>query len=211
LAPRPARRRGGRRHSKSRTYYKEPAEKKLLEWRTKFEGAMKASRTIFGQNGFRLWITDRKGNGVWTKNVNAAIFQCITVSLANHELSKLTRCSDAILEEYLDLVVTDQQWVDSVTKSTGDAHKIRYVFDTWTARLDGLMDSIEGLDPERIFSARHKREMFDQNRTCRDCHQEIKLIQDAAMDHDVHYWRGGMTTPSNARLVHRLCNLKKPR
>ncbi len=192
-------------------FHKEPAERKLSEWRTHFESAMKASRTVFGQNGFRLWITDRKGNGQWARNVNASIFQCISVSFADHELSKLTRCSDAILEEYLDLATTDLQWVDSVSKSTGDSNRIKYVFETWNARLQSLLDSVDGLDQERIFSARLKKEMFLQDKTCKECGQEIKLLQDAAMDHDVHYWRGGETIPSNARLLHRLCNMKRPK
>ncbi|MGO9923222.1 MAG: DUF262 domain-containing protein [Isosphaeraceae bacterium] len=191
-------------------YYKEPAERKLADWRSRFEVAMRASRTVFGQNGFRLWLVDRKGNGQWTRNVNAAIFQCIAVSFADHDLVKLTRCSDAILEEYLDLVTSDPQWVDSVSKSTGDFHRINYVFDTWGSRLAALLDSVEGLDAERIFSGRLKKEVFLQNKTCQLCGQEIKLIQDAALDHDVHYWRGGKTVPSNARIAHRICNLKRP-
>ena len=192
-------------------FYKDPAEKKLSEWRTRFEAAMKASRTVFGQNGFRLWITDRKGNGQWARNVNASIFQCISVSFADHELSKLTRCSDAIIEEYLDLATTDSEWVDSVSKSTGDSNRIKYVFETWNARLRTLLDSLDDLDRERIFSARLKKGMFLQDKTCKECGQEIKLLQDAALDHDVHYWRGGKTVPSNARLLHRLCNLKRPK
>jgi HNH endonuclease len=173
--------------------------------------SMKASRSIFGQNGFRLWVMDRKRNGQWARNVNASIFQCISVSFADHDLSKLTRCSDAILEEYLDLVTTDQVWIDGVSKSTGDFYKIKYVFETWNTRLSKLLESVDGLDRERTFSIRLKKEMFLQDKTCRLCGQEIKLLQDAALDHDIHYWRGGKTIPSNARLVHRLCNLNRPK
>jgi hypothetical protein len=191
-------------------YYKAPAEKKLAEWRSRFEAAMRASRTVFGQNAFRLRTTDSKGNGQWTRNVNAAIFQCVAVSFADHDLSKLTRCSDAILEEYLDLVTSDAQWVDFVSKSTGDFHRINYVFDTWNSRLGALLESVEGLDSDRIFSVRLKKDTFAQDKTCQLCGQEIKLLQDSALDHDTHYWRGGKTVPSNARLVHRTCNLKRP-
>ena len=42
-------------------FYKDPADKKLTEWRTRFESAMKASRTVFGQNGFRLWLNRPEG------------------------------------------------------------------------------------------------------------------------------------------------------
>ena len=37
----------------------------------------------------------------------------------------------------------------------------------------------------------------------------ITLINDAALDHEKHYWRGGKTIPENARLVHRQCNLQR--
>ena len=109
------------------------------------------------------------------------------------------------------MATTDPEWVDSVSKSTGDSNRIKYVFETWNARLKALLDSVDGLDQERIFSARLKKEMFLQDKTCRQCGQEIKLIQDAALDHDLHYWRGGKTIPSNARLLHRLCNMKRPK
>jgi hypothetical protein len=84
----------------------------------------------------------------------------------------------------LDLIASDSQWVDSVSKSTGDSHRINYVFETWNSRLAALLDSVDGLDSERIFSIRLKKEIFAQNRTCQICGQEIKLIQDAALDHD---------------------------
>ncbi|MVA23552.1 HNH endonuclease [Agrobacterium vitis] len=68
------------------------------------------------------------------------------------------------------------------------------------------MDGVEGADSQRIFSARLKKELFDQDRTCAICNNEIKSINDAAVDHVDQYWRGGATIPSNARLAHRACN-----
>jgi hypothetical protein len=37
------------------------------------------------------------------------------------------------------------------------------------------------------------------------------MIDDAALDHVQQYWEGGQTVPENARLVHRHCNLTRPR
>ncbi|MGH8541031.1 MAG: HNH endonuclease [Stenotrophobium sp.] len=34
-------------------------------------------------------------------------------------------------------------------------------------------------------------------------------IEDAAVDHVAHYWRGGLTIPANARLTHRYCNSRR--
>ena len=73
-------------------FYKAPTEKKLSEWRSRFESAMRASRSVFGQNGFRLWTTDRKGNGQWTRNVNAAIFS-VSRSPFAHTTFQANPCS----------------------------------------------------------------------------------------------------------------------
>ena len=51
------------------------------------------------------------------------------------------------------MVSTDSEWVDSVSKSTGDTNRIKYVFETWNERLQSLLDSVSGLDQERIFSS----------------------------------------------------------
>jgi hypothetical protein len=42
--------------------------------------------------------------------------------------------------------------------------------------------------------------------TCLICQQKIQTIDDAEIDHVEHYWRGGETISSNARLTHRFCN-----
>lgn len=190
--------------------YKNPSDAKLDEFRKNFKHAMRASHTVFGQDAFRLRRQDARGGGEWATRVNATVFQVITVSFTNYDLVQITQRSDAIYEEYLDLVSKDSNWEDCVTKSTGDAAKIRYAFETWGQRLASVMSSTVPADSQRIFSRTLKREMFQQNPMCAICGQEIRLMNDAALDHEEHYWRGGQTVPSNARLVHRLCNMKRP-
>jgi hypothetical protein len=191
--------------------YRNPPDTKLEDFRKKFKHAMRASHTIFGQDAFRLRRQDAKGGGEWATRVNATVFQVITVSFTNHDLAQITQRADAIYEEYLDLVTGDSNWEDCVTKSTGDAAKIRYAFETWGSRLASVMAGSVGTDGQRTFSRALKREMFQQNPVCAICGQEIRLMNDAALDHEEHYWRGGQTVPSNARLVHRLCNMKRPK
>jgi hypothetical protein len=189
--------------------YKNPNEEKLREFEKQFKKAMKASVTVFGQNAFRLRRVDVKGGGEWTPRTNAPIFQAISVSFTEYDLTQITERSDAILEAFVDLVTTDKKFIDCVSKSTGDAPNIRYVFETWNARLKEVMDGSQPLDKTRIFSKKLKLEMFESSNTCAICNQEIKTLHDAALDHERHYWRGGQTIPSNARLVHRHCNLTR--
>jgi hypothetical protein len=190
--------------------HREAPEHKLKEFSDKFKSSMKAAFTIFADQAFRVRKNHKRGGSEWSRKVNATILQIVAVSFTNYDNSQLTKRADAIYEEYIDLVSQDQDWIRCVTTSSFDPKNIRYGFETWNSRLSTLMEQVESLDSERIFSASLKREMFSSNNTCEICGQEIKTIEDAAMDHEVHYWRGGLTVPSNARLVHRLCNLKRP-
>ena len=192
-------------------YYKNPLDSKLDEFENQFKKATRAAYTVFGDFAYRLRRQDSKGGGEWATRVNAAVFQVIAVSFTNDDLGQVTQRRDAILEEYLDMVTCDSNWLDSVSRSTGDARRIRYTFQTWNDRLGAVMEGSIPLDTKRTFSANLKKEMFKQNPTCSLCGQEIRLINDAALDHEEHYWRSGKTIPSNARLAHRLCNMKRPK
>ena len=134
----------------------------------------------------------------------------ICVSFTDHDLGVLTRSADSIFEEYLDLISTDNRWVDYVSRSTGDYSRISYAFETWESRLKEALKDFEPNDSIRLFSRELKENLYKQSKVCKICGQQIALIDDAALDHDKHYWRGGKTVPENARLVHRHCNATRP-
>ena len=181
--------------------YKNPPEKNLDQFRSEFKKAIKAAFTIFGTNGFRLRHS---------RSVNASVFQAVCVSFTEHDLGALTRSRDAIHEAYIDLISTDDHWVSCVSRSTGDSERISYAFKTWNERLDLVMEDAEPNDSTRCFSRKLKEERYRQNDICEICGQKISDIDDAALDHDIHYWRGGQTVPDNARIVHRHCNATRP-
>ena len=188
--------------------YQNPSDEKIAEFRKAFKDAASVGRSVFGNRAYRIRKTGARA-GEWAPRVNVAVFQTIAVSFTDYSKASLVRASDAILEEYLDLLASDEKWIDAVTASTGSPAKIEYAFDTWNRRLSELMSTIPDNDSVRAFSKELKSELFAQNPTCAICSQEIKLINDAAIDHDIHYWRGGKTIPENARLVHRTCNLNR--
>lgn len=182
--------------------YRDLNDEKIKEFRDQFKKAIKASFTIFGDRGFRLTSTSR--------SVNATVFQVLCVSFTQYDLGALTRSADAIFEAYLDLVSTDNRWFDCVSRATGGYDRISYTFKTWNERLEQVMENSEPNDSTRLFSREIKENLYQQNNVCRICGQRIVLIDDAALDHDKHYWRGGKTVPKNARLVHRYCNATRP-
>lgn len=190
--------------------YRNPTASKLREFRNVFTKSMKAAYTIFGDKGFRIPKEGGSSGNEWNARPNAAVFQAVSVPLSAFDLGQLTRASDRIYEEYLDLVYGDQKWIDAVTKSTGDFLSLEYAFRSWEERLKAAMVDVEPNDKVRTFSRALKKEMFLANNTCALCKNEIKTLDDAVLDHDRHYWRGGKTVPENARLTHRQCNLERP-
>lgn len=192
--------------------YQNAPESKLNEYRKAFESSMKACVIVFGKNGFRLKNDSssvKKSAGAWANRPNAAIFQVIATSFADYDIGQITRNADAIYEEYIDLIGTDEQWVDRARRATGEQSRLSYVFEEWQKRLSKVLQNTESNDGQRLFSKKLKEELFNQNNTCSICNQEIKLLDDAVMDHEIHYWRGGKTIPENARLAHRYCNLSR--
>jgi uncharacterized protein with ParB-like and HNH nuclease domain len=185
--------------------YQNADEQKLRDFSIAFKNMSRAAFTIFGDNAFRL----RAKKGGWNSRINAAVFQSISVPLLNYNLSQLTRNADSIYEEYLDLITNDHKWIECVTSNTANPQNVNYTFSTWENRLKHVIGGSEKNDNQRCFSKALKLEIFKQHDKCEICGQQIKLVDDAALDHEVHYWRGGKTIPENARLVHRLCNQKR--
>lgn len=190
------------------TYY-DAQSYNIREWEQKFITAINGAATVFGEHAFRRRITDKHGNAQWGKQANASVFQVITVTFAKYEQYQLTERADAIYEEFLDMITTDGHWNECITSSTGRPDYFKYAFATWDARLEAIMKDTTVRDSQRAFSRTLKKELFDQDSVCAECGQQIRLIDDAAMDHHEHYWRGGATIPSNARLLHRLCNMRR--
>lgn len=189
--------------------YQNAPKPKIDEYRRAFEKSMKACVTVFGNHAFRLKSDvdlNSKSKGEWATRINAAIFQVIAPSFTEYDIGQITRKSDLIYEEYLDLINTDEAWVDRVRRATGEWSRLSYVFESWQERLSNVMAGAEPNDSIRIFSRKLKEELFQQDNTCALCNQKISLIDDSVLDHELHYWRGGKTIPENARLAHRFCN-----
>ncbi len=190
--------------------YRNLPEEKVKEFRRIFKSAMRGCFTVFGDKGFRLRRKQGTSGGEWTPRVNASIFQVVTASFTSYDIGAITRNADNIFEAYVDLTA-DDTWADCVQRSTGDPTRIEYMFEAWNERLKTIMKNATPNDSTRLFSRQLKEEMYGQDNNCEICGQKIVLINDAAIDHEEEYWRGGQSVPENARLVHRSCNMQRRR
>lgn len=173
---------------------------------------MKCTITVFGDKAYRLKVSTSKktkSSGEWATRINAPLFQILSTSFSDYDIGAVTRNAEAIYEEYVDLITSDSEFVDCVRRATGESNRLKYAFNEWQTRLNSVMEAAESNDAIRLFSKQLKNELFAQNNTCSICDQEIKLLDDAMVDHTLHYWRGGQTISENARLTHRYCNLSR--
>jgi hypothetical protein len=189
--------------------YKNPDTTKLADFQDTFTKSMRACYTVFGDKAFRLTKTSDRDAGQWAAKPNASVFQVLAVSFADYDVGQLTRASDSIFEEYCDIIANDPKWVQSVSNRTSHYPNVEYAFETWRARLKDVMKAVAPNDNVRCFSLALKKDFYEQNSTCSICGNRISSINDAALDHTLHYWRGGQTVPDNARLAHRQCNWQR--
>src|SRR5579883_2016390 len=81
------------------------SEETIKTFEKAFNHCMRCCKTVFGSYGFRL--RKKAGahlSGEWVTRPNASVFQVITTSFSDKDLGVITKLSDSILEEYLDLL-----------------------------------------------------------------------------------------------------------
>ncbi|MHC5741200.1 MAG: GmrSD restriction endonuclease domain-containing protein [Nostoc sp.] len=182
-------------------------EKGIAEMRQVFEKSIEISFTVFGDRAFRRFNLGGKKdnpNGSWENKLNVALWDTILYTFSYFEKSQIIPIADRIREEFLDVMTNDIKFVEYITSTTDKPEAVKYRAEAWRPRLDSLIS--ENGKGSRTFSRKLKKELFDQDQTCKICEQHIHDIDDAEVDHIQHYWRGGKTIPENARLTHRYCN-----
>ena len=182
------------------------------ELKNAFKNTASIIRSLLDKNAFKRY---RKGeaknpNGYWEqKKFNASLYDILMSSFAREDKSKVYQNLDSIREALICVMSDNQEFIDSIELSTSSIQAVTKRFDIWRMLLQDIM-GIAQKEP-RFFTAQLKAELFGNNCTCKICGNEIKSVDDAAVDHIEQYWTGGKTIPENARLTHRYCNWSRPR
>lgn len=192
--------------------FRQVTQEKEDELRKAFMNATYLLRTVLGKNAFRRYYTGnaQDHNGYWEdKQLNTSLYDILMWSFARLDKNNAVRNADAIREALINLMTTDQQFIDSIEKSTSSKTAVNIRFDRWRQALENVIDVNHR--EERCFSRALKEKLFEVNPTCTICGNRINDVDDSAIDHIEQYWCGGRTIPENARLVHRYCNSSRPR
>lgn len=192
--------------------YRFITEKDALDLRNAFKNTISIIKSLLGQHAFKRFYCGNgpQPNGYWEKKkFNASLYDILMDSFARIDKNKAMQHLDSIREAYVDLMTSDQEFIDSIELSTSSTQAIHKRFTKWRNTLDSIF-SITQREP-RQFSLQLKETLYKLNPTCALCDQKILSIDDSAVDHIQQYWTGGKTIPENARLTHRYCNNARDR
>ena len=175
-----------------------------------FESAIECAWAVFGvfgPNAFRRWSSgdDRSPEGQRESKLNIALWDTVLYTFAFFEKRQIVPVADAIREEFLDLMSTDDTFVDYIGHTADKPDRVRYRADTWRQRREAAAVVVPAGEA-RAFSRKLKEDLHTADPTCAICGQHIHAPEDAEVDHIKHYWRGAATISKNARLTHRHCN-----
>lgn len=192
--------------------YRSISDGEALELRESFKKAVALVKSLVGDVGFKRFYpgNDNNRNGYWEKKrFNASLYDILMWSFSRADKNLVMHNLATIREAYIDLMTSDDEFIEAIEKSTSSLAMVRCRFKKWDERLEAILG--DQVRQPRCFSIDIKKKLFEQNPVCAICQQSISCLDDAAVDHIEQYWMGGQTIEENARLTHRYCNCARSR
>lgn len=186
----------------------ESEERELIEV---FKKCVELTKIVFGEYAFRRFVIgdEKDPNGRWEKKVNKALFDVVMYGFSRYEKRQIIPHADRIREALIWLMTHNNDFLDCILYTTDKKEKVEKRFKIWLETLEKIV-GLPVTEP-RAFSSFYKKQLWESNPYCAICGQEIKILDDAEVDHIEEYIFGGKTLPTNARLVHRYCNRARRR
>lgn len=181
---------------------------KQKEYRERFKKCLDLVNTVFGENAFKRFMfgNSENRNGKWNTNLNMSLFDIQMCGFANYEKHQIVPKADLIRESLMQLMTHNEHFIESIELSTSDKNQLQTRFRIW---FDTLEKIVGQSNETRLFPYAIKKQLFQQDPTCKICGQQILSIDDAETDHIMPFSEGGTTTINNAQIAHRFCNRQK--
>lgn len=192
--------------------YREISDNDAALLKKAFKNACQTIRSMFADKAFKRFYrgSEKNSSGYWeSKKFNASLFDVLMYTLSREDKNIVYQNLDSVREAFINLMTDNQEFIDSIELSTSSLQAVTKRFDIWRTSLSEVIGI--GRQETRLFSLDLKRELYENDPTCKICGQRINDIDDAAVDHIKQYWLGGKTELENARLSHRYCNWSRPR
>ena len=181
----------------------------------RFDNALYLIKTIYDKQAFKRFLIDLKTNEAkWddkSYNINTSLYDIYMWFFSRQDKNLVTRNADVIREATMDLMVSDLEFEDAITRATSGNKQVVTRFDKFRLKMEEILSRDPNQKQDRCFTYKFKEELFNKDNTCSICGNKIRSVEDAAVDHIEQFWMGGTTTPENARLTHRHCNVARSR
>jgi hypothetical protein len=185
-------------------------EEKAEDYRKRFLHCIDLVKVVFGKTAFRRYTAanKEKEKGNWTTTrINMALFDVQMCGFVNYSKNEVLNKVDFIREALLDLMINNQDFIDSILIQTSNKEVLKKRFKIWLEKLDEIIG--DNNYQKRTFPFSVKQELFNRNPFCAISSQRILAIEDAEVDHILPYSKGGKTEIKNAQLVLRFFNRAK--
>ncbi len=178
---------------------------------TMFRQAMNNVWVVFGNNSGRLYSTgteDRPAvEGRWEPKFSISALDIQASALTGQNPGKVQVAAEQIREMYVYYLLTQPQVRLAISRQPAGtaATKLR-----WTGFRRQVQDILDGTIVEpRFYSFEFRRQLFQNDPSCKICGNQIHTLEDSTVDHIHPYSLCGRTIPENAQLAHRSCNARK--
>ena len=121
--------------------YRFITEKDATELRSAFKNTISIIKSFLGQHAFKRFYCGNisQSNGYWEKKkFNASLYDILMDTFARVDKNKAMQHIDSIREAYVDLMTSDQQFIDSIELSTSSTQAIHMRFTKWRSTLDSI-------------------------------------------------------------------------
>lgn len=186
------------------------SNEKQKEYRDRFNHCIDLVKLVFGDTAFRRYTIPEDGKkGGWVASrINMSLFDIQMCGFVNYSKNDVLRNADFIREAMLDLMINNQEFINSILLTTSDKSTLQKRFKIWLEKLEEIIGNVESYS-QRNFSYEIKDKLFRENPTCAISGQRVLAIEDAEVDHILPYSKGGKTDIENAQLVLRYFNRAK--
>ena len=173
-----------------------------------FKDTISLVYSVFGDCAFRRFTKDENSNNFdWIKTrINMALFDIQMWGFTRYTKEQIYPHLEEIKEAMINLMVRDNKFIDSIQLKTSNLDTVMYRFKTWADTLEKII--VTKTTP-RLFPYAVKKQLYEEDPTCKLCNQHIICIDDAHVDHKNPDARGGATTIENGQIAHRWCNMHK--
>ena len=192
--------------------YQNISDDDCKDLRNAFYNSVKIINSVFGDKAFKRFYRGNSENtdGYWEqKKFNVSLYDALMFAFRDKDQNMVMHTKDLIREAIINLMTTDEMFIDSISKSTSSKEPLQYRCETVERLIKSILATTT--KQQRCFSLEFKQKLFDENPTCAICGNRIENIDDAAVDHIEQFWQGGQTTEENGRLTHRYCNNSRKR